>query len=319
MVSPSARKVAVKELVEGHEYSERRGCALAGVSRTAYRRKPVDMEDEAALRKRIKELAAKKKRYGCPRIIELLRREGWKVNHKRVHRIWKEEGLSLPRKRPKRRRQGRTVEIVNRATHKNHVWCYDFVEDRTENGNKLRMLNVVDEYTRECHRILVGRSMSAEKVVEALDWLFLLKGAPEHIRSDNGPEFVAGAVCKWLKESGCKTIFIKPGSPWENPYIESFNGKLRDECLNREIFRNGREAQEVVENWRREYNEFRPHSSLGYLTPAEFAARPGISSRPTASFRFPVNGNGQGNAKENGKGKIKGQCKNQTKEPILTL
>ncbi len=265
----------MKTLVEGHECSERRGCELAGVSRTVYRRKPVEKEDEMALRKSIKELAAKHKRYGCRRITKLLQREGWKVNRKRVHRIWKDEGLSLPRRRPKRKRHGRTVEIVNRATHKNHVWCYDFVEDRTENGNKLRMLNVVDEYTRECHQILVGRSVRAEKVVDTLNWLFLLKGVPEHIRSDNGPEFVAAAVCKWLEESGCKTIFIKPGSPWENPYIESFNGKFRDECLNREIFRNGREAQEVVENWRREYNEFRPHSSLGYLTPAEFAAKTG--------------------------------------------
>jgi transposase InsO family protein len=138
-------------------------------------------------------------------------------------------------------------------------------------------------------QIRVERSFGAGKVVESLNWLFLLNGAPEHIRSDNGPEFIARAVCEWLEKTGCGTIFIKPGSPWENAYVESFNGKFRDECLNREVFKNGREAQEVVENWRREYNELRPHSSLGYLTPSEFAAKSGISSRPTASFRFPTN------------------------------
>lgn len=329
-MSPSARKIAVSALVEGLECSERRGCELAGVSRTAYRRKPVDKEDEKALRRRIRELATKKKRYGCPRITKLLRREGWKVNKKRVHRIWKEEGLSLPRRRPKRRRCGRTVEIVKRATHKNHVWSYDFVEDRTENGNKLRMLNVIDEYTRECHQIRVDRSINAEKVVDTLNWLFLLHGAPEHIRSDNGPEFVAALVCKWLKESGCKTIFIKPGSPWENPYIESFNGKFRDECLNREIFRNGREAQEVVENWRREYNEFRPHSSLDYLTPAEFAARCGdenFSHHPDPFGRPPVSLSDQGDDHANAAIPVvteittKDNCKDKDneKDKILTF
>lgn len=301
MVSPSARKKAVRALVEGQECSERHGCALVGVSRTAYRRQSILRDDEAMLRKRIRELASKKKQYGCPQITQLLRREGWVVNKKRVHRIWKDEGLSLPRRRPKRRRRGRTVEIINRATHRNHVWSYDSVEDRTENGNKLRMLNVIDEYTRECHMIRVGRSFSGRKVVDTLNWLFLLKGVPEHIRSDNGPEFVAGDVCKWLEETGCGTIFIKPGSPWENPFIESFNGKLRNECLNCEVFMNGREAQDVVENWRREYNEFRPHSSLGYLTPSEYVAHTGISSRPPASFRFPSNDH----AKVKGKSKSK--------------
>mgnify|MGYP000207692452 FL=1 len=326
MVSPSARKAAVKELVEGREYSERRGCVLVGVSRTAYRRKPVEREDEAALRKRIKELAAKRKRYGCPRIAALLRREGWRVNKKRVHRIWKEEGLSLLRRRPKRKRRGRTVEIVNRATHKNHVWSYDFIEDTTESGDKLRMLDVVDEYTRECHQIHVGRSVSAEKVVDILSWLFLMKGAPEHIRSDNGPEFVAKAVCDWLDKSGCKTIFIEPGSPWENPYIESFNGRFRDECLNREIFRNAREAQEIVENWRREYNELRPHSSLGYRTPAEFAAMCGeknLLHHPDPFGRPPVSLRDQGDDLVNiavpTVREITSEEKDKEKEKILTF
>ena len=208
------------------------------------------------------------------------------MNHKRVHRLWKDEGLALPRKRPKRRRAGETVEIVNKATCRNHVWTYDFVEDRTDKGNKLRMLNIVDEYTRECLAIRVERSIDSFKVIDTLNWLFLTRGVPGHIRSDNGPEFIAKALKDWLAESGCKTIYIEPGSPWENPYIESFNGKFRDECLNREVFRNEREAREMAERWRREYNEFRPHSSLGYMTPAEFSLRYGSSSRPPVSFRF---------------------------------
>jgi len=192
----------------------------------------------------------------------------------------------LPRKRPKRRRAGETVEMVNKATHKDHVWTYDFVEDTTEKGSKLRMLNIVDEYTRECLTIRVEKSIDSLKVIDTLNWLFLTRAVPGHIRSDNGPEFIAKALKGWLVKAGCKTIYIEPGSPWENSYIESFNGKLRDECLNMETFRNVAEARTVVENWRCEYNEFRPHSSLGYMTPAEFSLRYGSSSRPPVSFRF---------------------------------
>jgi len=161
--------------------------------------------------------------------------------------------------------------MVNRAGHKNHVWSYDFVEDRTETGNKVRFLTVVDEYTRECLAIEAGKSMGGKEVIDCLEWLFLAHGAPRHIRSDNGPEFVAKAVRHWLGQEGCQTIYIEPGSPWENPYIESFNGKFRDECLNMELFRNVDEAQTVVNAWREEYNERRPHGSLGNLTPKEFA------------------------------------------------
>jgi len=164
-------------------------------------------------------------------------------------------------------------EIVNKAGYPNHVWSYDFVEDRTERGGKLRILAIIDEYTRECLAIRVAPSIPASAVIETLEWLFLMRGVPKYIRSDNGPEFVSRAVCQWLETSGCQTLFITPGSPWENGYIESFFDKLRDECLNREVFRNGREAQVIVENWRQEYNNYRPHSSLDYLTPAEFARR----------------------------------------------
>ncbi len=228
-------------------------------------------QDEAMLVKKIHELAVRRSRYGYRRITVLLRREGLRVNRKRVHRIWKAEGLSLPLRRPRRRRMGPAGEIVNKAEYPNHVWSYDFLEDRTQRGGKLRMLVIIDEYTRECLAIRVARSIPASVVVEALEWLFLVRGVPKHLRSDNGPEFVAKAVRQWLEKCGCQTIFITPGSPWENGYVESFIDKLRDECLNREIFRNGREARVIAEVWRQEYNSDRPHSSLGYLTPAEFA------------------------------------------------
>lgn len=285
-MSPSSKRVAVEVLKSELEYPERRGCELVGVSRSVARYKPAKREGEQELLERIKRLSRSHKRYGYRRVTAQLCREGLIVNHKRVHRLWKKEGLALPRKRPKRRRAGQTIEMVNKAMHKNHVWAYDFVEDRTDNGNKLRMLNIVDEHTRECLAIRVERSIDSLKVIDTLNWLFLTRAVPGHIRSDNGPEFVAKALKAWLAKVGCKTIYIEPGSPWENSYIESFNGKFRDECLNRELFRNTAEARQVVENWRREYNEFRPHSSLGYLTPAEFSHRYGSSSRPPVSFRF---------------------------------
>lgn len=265
----------MKHLVEKKNYSERRACNMVGICRSTVRYKPRPNPEDAALISRIKELSSSNKRYGYRRIAVLLGREEWEVNIKRVHRLWKSEGLALPRRRPKRRRRGNTTGVVNKAERVNHVWTYDFMEDRTERGGKLRILTVVDEYTRECLALRVGRSMSSLQVIEILKWLFLLRGHPEYLRSDNGPEFVAKAIQKWLGDKGCGTIYINPGSPWENPYIESFNGKFRDECLNMEIFRNGREAQMVVENYRKEYNEVRPHSSLGYLTPEEFAGRMG--------------------------------------------
>ncbi len=186
-------------------------------------------------------------------------------------------------------------EVTKRAERPDHVWTYDFLEDRTEGGAKLRILTVLDEYTRESLAIRVARSISAERVIETLAWLLMTREAPEHIRSDNGPEFTANAIRAWLARNGSETIYIAPGSPWENPFIESFNGSLRDECLNMEVFAGLREAQELVENWRCEYNDLRPHSSLGYKTPSEFArtwgekdrpenpARAASSLRPTAS------------------------------------
>lgn len=251
--------------------SHRRACTVVGLSRSLLKYIARRRGDEAKLVRKIHALAIRNGRYGYRRITVLLRREGWKVNRKRVHRIWKAEGLGLSLRRPRRRRMGPVVEIVNKAEYPNHVWSYDFLEDRTEPGGKLRILVIIDEYTRECLAIRIAPSIPASVVVGVLEWLFLTRGVPKYIRSDNGPEFVARAVCQWLGGSGCQTLFINPGSPWENGYIESFIDKLRDECLNREIFRNGKEAQAIVENWRQEYNNYRPHSSLDYLTPAEFA------------------------------------------------
>ena len=263
----------MRYLTKQNRCSQRHACVVIGLPRSLARYITKCRKDEAELIKKIHKLAIRHSRYGYRRITVLLRREGFRVNKKRVHRIWKSEGLGLPRRRPKRRRMGSTGGIVNKAEYPNHVWSYDFVEDRTERGGKLRILVIIDEYTRECLAIRVEPSIPASVVTRVLEWLFLTRGVPKYIRSDNGPEFIAKAVCQWLESSGCKTLFINPGSPWENGYIESFNDKLRDECLNREIFRNGREAQAIVENWRGEYNNYRPHSSLDYLTPAEFARR----------------------------------------------
>ncbi len=201
---------------------------------------------------------------------------GWLVNHKRVERIWKEENMQVPKKQHKRRRLStggsQNSCVRHRAQHKDHVWSYDFVSDRTEDGRQLRMLVVIDEFTRECLAIEVARSFTAKQVVGVLRYLFAVRDLPKHIRSDNGPEFVAREVRKWLDQADVTTLFIAKGSPWENGYVESFNGKLRDELLNRELFLSLAEARWVVDRWRLDYNHRRPHSSLEYRTPAAFAA-----------------------------------------------
>jgi len=230
----------------------------------------VQRDDEDALTRVILDLATEYGRYGYRRIAALLRDRGWQVNHKRVERIWRREGLKVPHKQPKRARlwlnDGSCVRL--RPAYRNHVWSYDFVMDRTEDGRAFRMLTVIDEYSRECLAIRTERRLDHETVLETLSELFLWYGPPEHIRSDNGSEFTALAVRNWLQRLNVKTLFIEPGSPWENGYNESFNGKLRDELLNGEIFYTLREAQVLVERWRRHYNEIRPHSSLGYRPPA---------------------------------------------------
>lgn len=285
MVGPAARRATVKDLVQQGQCSERKACELVNAARSSVRYERRMKEDEQELRERIRALAARHRRYGYRRVWLKLTREGWAVNVKRVHRLWKLEGLRIVKKARKYRAIGPSAERAMKAEHPRHVWSYDFLEDRTERGGKLRILAVLDEFTRECLALRVDRSIDSHKVMATLDWLFLLHGAPEHLRSDNGSEFVAKALRRWLDTRGAKTLYITPGSPWENGYIESFNGSLRDECLNMHVFTNGHHAQEVIEQWRREYNELRPHSSLNYQTPAEFAALWCNSSRPMASFR----------------------------------
>ena len=231
-------------------------------------------------------MASQYGRYGYRRVTHLLRNEGWHINHKRVERIWRQEGLKVPTKQPKRGRlwfnDGSCVRL--RPQHKNHVWAYDFVSDRTAEGRVLKMLVVIDEYTRECLAIDVRRRITSVEVLETLGDLFLEHGSPEHIRSDNGPEFIAKYLRHWLRALNVKTLFIEPGSPWENGYVESFNARLRDEFLNGELFYTLKEAQVMIAAWRRHYNQVRPHSSLGWKPPAPQArlfANPNI---PTGTY-----------------------------------
>ena len=271
-----------------HGISERFACRVLGQHRSTQRKVPKTTDDEVALTADIIALAIQYGRYGYRRITALLRNAGWVVNVKRVERIWRREGLKVPTKQPKRGRlwlnDGSCVRL--RPEYPNHVWSYDFVEDRTHNGKKYRMLNVIDEFTRECITIRVGRQLKSTDVIEVLSDLFILRGIPGHIRSDNGPEFVAKAVRDWITAVGAKTAYIMPGSPWESGYCESFNSKLRDELLNGEIFYTLEEARVIIERWRRHYNTVRPHSSLGYKPPAPEAlqwpaSQPGPASPAT--------------------------------------
>ena len=244
---------------------------MLGQARATQRHNQPPPADERQLTQDILELATKYGRYGYRRITALLNNEKhWRVNHKRVERIWRREGLKVPQKQPKRGRlwlnDGSCIRL--RPEYKDHVWSYDFVEERTSNGKKFRTLNIIDEFTRECLAIKVNRKLNSQDVIDELFKLFIYRGIPDHIRSDNGSEFTAKIVRKWLNRLGVKTLFIEPGSPWENGYIESFNGKLRDELLNREIFTTLEEAKVLIEQWRREYNQVRPHSALGYRPPA---------------------------------------------------
>ena len=249
---------------------------MLGQARTTQRRGQDITSEEARLTQAIILLASRYGRYGYRRITAILNSDGWKVNHKRVERIWRREGLKVLKKQPKRGRlwlnDGSCIRL--RPEHKDHVWSYDFMEDRTTDGRKFRILNIIDEYTRECLSVRVERRLSSEDVIDALFEIFILRGIPEHIRSDNGAEFTARAVRRWLARLGVKTLFIEPGSPWENGYIESFNGKMRDELLNREVFYTLAEAKVLIEQWRREYNQIRPHSAKHYRPPAPEAKMP---------------------------------------------
>lgn len=269
-MSPSRRRGCVEHVVTKLGVSERTACRVLGQHRSTQRKVVRTADDEAALTADIVELARRYGRYGYRRITALLRQAGWQVNRKRVERIWRREGLKVPARQPKRGRlwlaDGSCIRL--RPERPNQVWAYDFVEDRTRDARKFRMLCVVDEFTREALAIRVARKLDSHHVIEVLAELCLARGAPEHIRSDQGPEFIATAVKDWIAAVGAKTAYIEKSSPWENGYVESFNGKLRDELLDGEIFNSLREAQILIESWRRHYNTIRPHSALGYRPPA---------------------------------------------------
>jgi transposase InsO family protein len=253
--------------------SQRRVCKALGVPRSLARYQARLPAKDKELVARMHELAKEHRRYGYRRVAALLRAEGWRVNNKRVRRLWRREGLKIPRKVKKRRRLGHTGNgcTRRRAMKRNEVWSYDFLFDQTADGRTLKILPVVDEFTRECVVMLVGRSLAAKDVLAALAKAAKERGMPSHLRSDNGPEFIAERVKGWLAKEGTGTLYIEPGSPWENAYSESFNSRLRDELLNGELFSSLKEAAVLLEQWRRAYNEERPHSSLGYVAPAAFA------------------------------------------------
>jgi len=278
-------------------------CRVLGLARTTQRRVRARPPDEAALTAAIVERATRWGRYGYRRVTAVLRMEGWRVNVKRVHRIWRAEGLKVPARQRKRGRlwlsDGSCLRL--RPCWPNHVWSYDFVEDRTAEGRKLRLLTVLDEFTRECLAIAVARRLRADDVMAVLAELFATRGVPGHVRSDNGSEFTANAVRAWLARVGAKTLYIEPGSPWENGYCESFNGKLRDELLAGEVFETLAEARVLIERWRRHYNEERPHSALGYRPPVPAAIllpasreRPAAASCAEQGLRSPPPGAGTG-------------------------
>ena len=276
--------------------SERRACRALGQHRSTQRKVPRGRDDDEDLTTDLVELARQYGRYGYRKISALLRDAGWVVNDKRVERIWRQEGLKVPARQPKRGRlwlgDGSCIRL--RPERLGHVWAYDFVEEQTHDGRKFRTLNVVDEFTHECLAIRVSRKLKSIDVIDVLSDLFVLRGVPEHVRSDNGPEFIAKAVQTWISAVGARTASIAPGSPWENGFVESFNARFRDELLNGEIFYSLREAEIIIESWRRHYNAIRPHASIGYRPPAPevvvptYAAWPAALTRPASPAKLPV-------------------------------
>lgn len=256
-------------------------CRVLGQHRSTQRHRPRGREDEERLVADMIELARQYGSYGYRRVAVMLREAGWKVSDGRIERLWRREGLKVPPKQPKRGRlwlnDGSCIRL--RPEYRNHVWSYDFVHCRTDDGNAFRALNILDEFSRECLAVRVKRKLNSTDVVDALTDLFILREPPAFVRSDNGPEFVANDVRAWIEAVGAKTAFIEPGSPWENGYVESFNARMRDELLNREIFYSLREAQIIIEGWRKHYNTKRPHSALGYRPPAPETIVP-VEPRP---------------------------------------
>ncbi|MBK8001939.1 MAG: IS3 family transposase, partial [Verrucomicrobia bacterium] len=276
MVSPSQKRRAIQSIVEENKATTAQACRAMGLARSSFYLTSHRSQQSRTMHQQIQALSQKHPRYGYRRITALLRRAGHEVNGKRVQRVRRMEGLQVKKKQRRMRRVGESTAQRQRALHRGHVWSWDFVEDQTERGTRFRVLTLLDEYTREFMAVHVAWSIRAVDVI--------VRGSSDgtawragHLRSDNGPEFIAYAIQDWLRSKGVKTIYITPGSPWENAYIESFHDKLRDECLNRELFGSLLEAQIIIKQWRVEYNSLRPHSSLGYRTPDEFAARNGSS------------------------------------------
>jgi putative transposase len=255
--------------------------------RSTQRYEPKPRDDEGALASRMREVARGRPRWGYRRVAWLLRQEAWCASNTRVYRLWRREGLKVPQKRRKKRRLGKSENgcVRRPAEHKDHVWCWDFVFDHTTRGSQLKWLSIVDEHTRECLALKVDRSITSEDVIDTLAELFAIRGVPQCIRSDNGPEFIALAIRRWLCQVDVETLYIEPGSPWENGYAESFHSRLRDEFLALEVFESLSAAKRLTRQWREDYNHHRPHSSLGYVTPIEFAARCAPSVRATPSLQ----------------------------------
>lgn len=284
-MSPARRRDAVVHLTERFGVSERRACAATGQHRSTQNYRPRVVADEDALVEDMRRLVKKNLRRGCCHITMLLQREGWQVNHKRVHRLWKQEGLQVPRKYRKKRALGLDANAchIRWATAPNDVWTWDFIHDRSTNGRALKFLVILDEFTRECLALHVGRSMKSKEVLNVLSRLIGERGAPRHIRSDNGSEFVAREVRRWLADLGVSTLYIAPGAPWQNGFVESFNSRFRDEFLEMNYFNNLNEAAALAEGWKEYYNHQRPQTALGKLTPSEFASR--FWSSGSASLR----------------------------------
>ncbi|MHC4060458.1 MAG: IS3 family transposase, partial [Planctomycetota bacterium] len=274
LISPASKRRAVEHLCRKLGISQRRACKALGQHRSTQRYRSRQLDKDKPLIKDMLKLSLKHPRYGYRRITILLRENNWLINFKRVYRLWCQEGLRVPKKQHKRLYTGTSANSCDRKRPQcyNHVWSYDFLTERLENGTRVRLLVVIDEYTRESLAIDVASNFSGQDVVELLRYLFAVRGHPAHIRSDNGPEFISSAVQKWLKKAGVETLYIAPASPWENGYIESFNSRFRDELLNRELFLSIDELRYVADRWRMDYNHYRPHSSLDYMAPAAFAA-----------------------------------------------
>lgn len=286
MVSSSTKRRAVKYTVEEGLGSSAVACRALGLARSTYYRVSQISEESIEMQQEIVRLSEKPPRYGYRRVTAMMRRGGYTVNEKRVQRVRREAGFKVRKKQRRARRVGLSTARRRKATQRGEVWSWDFVTDQTANGSQFRILTMIDEYTRECLATHCGRSIRATDVIAVIEEAIERYGAPSHIRSDNGPEFIACAVQDWLKNLEIEILYIKPGSPWEQAFIESFHDKLRDELLNREIFGSLREAQVILNTWRNEYNEERPHSSLEDQTPSEFAASCEIPLRPTACTPF---------------------------------